>query len=115
MFGKDQIEYYRDKYRVKSARLRDFNYSETGGYFVTICTCRKVHWFGAVVGGEVRLSEIGKIAQKCWQEIPKHFPNVTPDEFVVMPNHIHGIVIIQNPVEICRRLVETCHGMSLRK
>ncbi|GIW64820.1 MAG: hypothetical protein KatS3mg092_0753 [Patescibacteria group bacterium] len=63
----------------------------------------------------MKLSKIGEIAEKFWLQIPKHFSNVYLDEFVIMPNHIHGILIIKNKnVNNDNNNVETCHGMSLQ-
>jgi REP element-mobilizing transposase RayT len=70
------------------------DYSLPGKYFVTICTRDKRKWFGTIVNGETRLSDIGSIAYKLWHEIPQHFPNITLDEYIIMPDHIHGIIII---------------------
>ncbi len=96
------------KYRIKSTRLPQWDYSQPWWYFVTICTkdgdCR----FGDVADGQMRLSEIGAIAEKYWQEIPKHFDNVSLDEFIVMPNHIHGIVIIERQQPTKRRRDGAC-------
>jgi putative transposase len=78
----------------KSIRLKHYNYSSPGEYFVTICTHKKVCVFGEVVEDEVRITPIGEIAERCWEEIPKHFPNVELDEHIVMPNHIHGIILL---------------------
>lgn len=85
---------YRNRYRVPSARAAWWDYGCNGLYFVTICTRDRVHYFGEVSGGEMVLSAIGAAAQSCWQEIPQHFPFVRLDAFVVMPNHVHGIVMI---------------------
>ena len=63
-------------------------------YYVTILTHERECTLGDIVDGEMRLSEIGKIVQGCWMEIPKHFPNVSLDEFRVMPNHLHGILVL---------------------
>ena len=68
---------------------------------------------GDVVNGKFKLSDIGKIVQNYWQKIPQHFTNTTLDEFVIMPNHLHGIVIIDN--DNVSTNVETCYGMSLQK
>ncbi|GAX39125.1 hypothetical protein NIES4075_00760 [Tolypothrix sp. NIES-4075] len=87
---------YKGKYRVDSTRLPAWNYASNGGYFVTICTEGRKCFFGEVVGGEMQLSQIGEIAQDLWYEIPKHFSNCDIDVFCIMPNHIHGILII-NP------------------
>ncbi len=78
----------------KPNRLKNYNYSKPGYYFVTICTKNKIQYFGKIKNNKMILSEIGKIAHDCWFEIPKHFNNIELDEFIVMPNHIHGIVII---------------------
>jgi len=104
------MDKYRQKYRIKSTRLPYWDYGSNGYYFVTICTKDKVHWFGKVINcrdtkscvstkdaPHMALSPIGKIARKCWTEITHHFPFVTLDEFIVMPNHVHGIIIIDKP------------------
>ena len=88
---------YQNKYRIPSARAPFWDYGWNAAYFVTICTHNRMHWFGEIVNGEMILSDIGKIAQQCWLEIPQHFPFVKLDAFVVMPNHIHGILIIDKP------------------
>jgi putative transposase len=101
---------YRGKYRIDSTRLKGWDYSSVGFYYVTICTKDKHPNFGIIVDGVVQLSDIGEIAFNCWMEIPAHFPNVGIDEFVVMPNHLHGIVVIRsNDVSS----VETPHVASL--
>lgn len=93
--------YYKNKYRVQSARLNGYDYSQNGFYFVTICTNGKICYFGDIIietqnFASLRLTEIGEIAKQCWLEIPKHFPFVNLDEFIVMPNHLHGILEIKN-------------------
>jgi len=79
-------------------RLKDYDYSQDGAYFVTICVKNREELFGDVHNGKVDLNEYGKIVKKFWHEIPDHFPNMVLDEFVVMPNHVHGILIIVNSV-----------------
>ena len=88
----------KNKRRVQSMRLKYWNYSENGYYFVTICAKNKIEYFGKIKNGKMILNEYGKIAKKYWIEIPKHFLDVKIDEFVIMPNHIHGIIIIKNIV-----------------
>lgn len=80
----------------KRNRLQNYNYSSEGWYFVTICIKDKEEFFGKIDDGKMVLNEYGKIAQKCWLEIPDHFSDVETDEFIIMPNHIHGIVVINN-------------------
>lgn len=66
-------------------------------YFITICTHQRQCLFGKVVNGEMQLNKIGGIVNHCWQAIPNHFSKVQLDSFVIMPNHIHGILVITNP------------------
>ncbi|MBI4650145.1 hypothetical protein HY745_02450, partial [Candidatus Desantisbacteria bacterium] len=109
---------FKNQYRIKSTRLSNWDYSSNGYYFITICTHNREHYFGEI--GEI--TTIGKIAQKYWLEIPNHFPFVILNEFVIMPNHIHGILIIENTANFSGGIrhgpivsVETCHGMSLQQ
>jgi REP element-mobilizing transposase RayT len=76
----------------RSIRLKGYDYSQAGLYFITICVQDKICLFGKVINGKMELNEAGKIAVSCWLDIPVHFPNVTLHEYVVMPNHIHGII-----------------------
>ncbi len=92
-------EKYNHKYRIQSCRLQSWDYGHNAPYFITICTHGRNHYFGEIADRKMILSEIGKYAWACWFEIPKHFPFVLLDAFVVMPNHIHGIIIIDKPVE----------------
>ncbi len=85
---------YRNKYRIESTRLQNWDYGWNGAYFITICTHNREHYFGEIVDGKMKPTDIGKLAEKYWYEIPKHFQFVKLNEFIVMPNHIHGIIII---------------------
>ena len=85
---------YRNRYRYNSLRYAGRDYSRPGKYFVKICTAQKTKWFGSVINSKMHLSEIGHIASQMWYEIPVHFPFIGLDAFVVMPNHIHGIIVI---------------------
>ena len=78
----------------RSIRLAGYDYTQAGMYFITICTHNRQNLFGEIVDGEMVLNESGKIVATCWQELARHFPNITLGEWVVMPNHIHGIIII---------------------
>lgn len=80
----------------KPNRLKYYDYSQAGWYYVTICTQNHQHHFGIIKNEKMMLNEFGGIVVEFWDEIPKHFPNVELDEFVIMPNHIHGIIIINN-------------------
>jgi putative transposase len=78
----------------RSMRLRGFDYSRPGGYFVTICTYCKRCLLGSVHQGAIRLTAAGHLVQEVWHELPNRFPTVHLDAFVVMPNHIHGILVL---------------------
>jgi putative transposase len=86
-------------HKRRSIRLKEYDYSQTGEYFVTVCTHNRECLLGGIMDDSMRLSAIGETVQRCWDGIPTHFPNVELDAFVVMPNHVHGIIIIN---ESCR-------------
>ena len=94
---------FRKKYRIPSARATWHDYNG-GAYFVTICTRDMVHYFGEIVGGEMNMTEIGEYVQQCIKNIPQHNTYANVPAFVVMPNHVHLIVIIddENADSICR-------------
>lgn len=87
-------EKFQNKYRIASIRLQNWDYRWNASYFVTICTHQRQHFFGKVINGKMHLSQIGLIADILWYEIKNRSKNVILDEFVVMPNHIHGIITI---------------------
>lgn len=89
---------YAGKYRVESTRKSNWDYGSNAPYFVTICTKNREHFFGKIENNVMNLSEIGKAANNCWLSIPEHFPFVELGEFIVMPNHVHGIIIINKPI-----------------
>jgi putative transposase len=78
----------------QSIRIREFDYASPGAYFITICTQDRVELFGDVIGGQMRLSPVGTMVEKAWKNIPQYAPRIGLDEFIVMPNHVHGIVTI---------------------
>ena len=105
---------YKGKYRVETARLRGWDYSAGGAYFVTLCTQDRAMTLGEVIAGEVHLSEAGEIVADEWQKTERIRPYVTLDQWVIMPNHLHGIIIITDAVvETPRRGVST-RGVSTR-
>lgn len=101
---------FQNKYRISSTRLKNWDYGQNGAYFITICTKNREHFFGEIVStngeNEMQLNEIGKIADKFWTEIPKHFPFIELGNYVVMPNHVHGILII-NKINVVDDNVQT--------
>jgi len=88
---------FRRQYRVEGIRKPGWDYTLPGFYFVTICTHEKRCNFGRVVNEEMVLSRTGRCAQEHWQAIPLHYESIVIDEFVVMPNHLHGIIEITGP------------------
>jgi REP element-mobilizing transposase RayT len=89
-------ELFRNRYRVPSARAEWWDYADNGAYFITICTRNQGRYFGDIADGKMQLSEVGLIAQREWERTLELRPdmNLTLGEFCIMPNHIHGIVII---------------------
>jgi REP element-mobilizing transposase RayT len=81
----------------KRLRLWNYDYSLPGAYFITICTWHRRMPFGSIVKGRMELSEYGAIARQVWSDLPRHFARLEPDAFVVMPNHVH-IVLVLKPV-----------------
>jgi putative transposase len=89
-------ERFRHKYRIETTRLNGYDYTRPGYYFITICTKDREPLLGEIINEKIKLSEKGKIVSECWFDLPNHYPNIILDEFIVMPNHIHGIIIIHN-------------------
>jgi putative transposase len=92
------MPYDPDKHHRRSIRIPGYDYGRVGAYFVTICTHQRKCLFGQVSDGEMHLSGIGLIADECWRATPDHFDDVELDAYVIMPNHVHGIVIITTNV-----------------
>jgi len=109
---------YKDKYRILSARADWWDYRNPGAYFITICTAQQKPYFGCIVDGEMRATTAGHLAQTTWDDTVNHAQNITLGAFVVMPNHIHGIIKINVPdVETRPALshVQTRHALSLQQ
>ena len=101
----------------RSIRLANWDYSWTGYYFVTICAAKGKMTFGNIEDGEMILNHVGRIVGNLWNEIPKHFSRVELDAFVVMPNHVHGILVIDgndNGEIVSRAEVGARHASPLR-
>lgn len=94
------MDQYQNKYRISSARAQWWDYGWNGAYFVTICTHNRKHFFGEIVHGRFIASTAGKLAELFWHEIPTRFSSAELGDFVVMPNHIHGILILNRPCDI---------------
>ncbi|MGB0035632.1 MAG: hypothetical protein WBP79_09180 [Candidatus Acidiferrales bacterium] len=109
----------------RSVRLKGFDYAQPSAYFLTICGHENKCLFGEVIFGEMKLNALGKIVNECWLEIPNHFTNVEIVTHIVMPNHFHGIVGIQDRVRsaetevpgenVAKHLRRAQHAAPLRK
>jgi len=84
------------KYKGGARRLHGYNYSSQGAYFVTICTRNRQHYFGKIIDNKMQLNRFGQIAYRQWLWLANQYKYVGLDEFIVMPNHMHGIMIIKN-------------------
>lgn len=108
---------FQNKYRIPSARLQNWDYSWSAAYFITICTTNREHYFGEIQNGKMILSNAGVLADVCWNEIKNHAKNIELGAFIVMPNHVHGILILNNDDNYNNNNnnnVETGHALSLR-
>ncbi|WPO80099.1 transposase [Flavobacterium sp. KACC 22761] len=111
---------FQNKYRISSIRAQWWDYGWNGAYFITICTQDREHYFGEIQNDKMVLSGAGIIADLLWYQIPMHHKNVELGDFVVMPNHIHGILIIDKQSDNIDKLnntnngdnVETGHALS---
>lgn len=102
---------FKNKYRISSVRLQNWDYASEGSYFITICTKDRKHYFGEIVEEKMIMSNISVIADLMWYEIKNHAKNIDLGEFVVMPNYIHGLLILN---DVPPSVVETLHATSLR-
>jgi REP element-mobilizing transposase RayT len=105
--------YYKDSdpkvHRRRSIRLPGYDYSQAGATFVTIVSHKRLNIFGSIVNGKVDLSQSGQLVEQTWLEIPLHFPRVMLDAYVIMPNHVHGILNINDD-----RAVGATHASPLQ-
>jgi len=92
--------YGADRRRRRSIRLKGYDYSQAGAYFVTICTEDREWVLGEVVAGEVRPNDAGAVALAVWEDLPRHYGHVRVDAFVVMSNHVHGIIVLTDDVAL---------------
>lgn len=89
-----KIRFNPEKHHRRAIRLKHHDYASEGAYYVTIVTHGRHCLFGEIIDGKIHLNEYGRIVQKWWEEISVHFPNVNTGAFVIMPNHVHGIIFI---------------------
>ena len=91
------MQYNPEIHHRRSIRLKGYDYSQSGLYCLTICTRERLMLLGEIINSVMFLSDMGNIVEICWKEIPVHFPDVVLHEFIIMPNHIHGIIEIVKP------------------
>lgn len=96
----------------KRNRLEFYDYSWDGFYFVTICTKNRKNYFGEISNGKMILNKYGEIVEQAWKDLPEHYKNCILDTFTIMPNHVHGIVIIDNYAVVNGLKPFTTHGLS---
>lgn len=84
----------------RSIRLPGYDYSTEGSYYITLVTHGREHLFGEIENGEMRLNEFGEIVNNTWDDLVNHINNIELDEFIVMPNHFHGIIVIYHPDDV---------------
>ncbi len=82
------------QHRRRSIRLKGYEYSQPGAYFVTVCVYLRSCLLGEVLEGEMRLNKSGHIVEACWNDSPDHYAHVQLDAFVIMPNHVHGVIVL---------------------
>jgi putative transposase len=108
-----------DRPQRRSIRLKNYDYSQGGSYFITICINDHRCLLGSIINGTMQFSSLGESVQEFWLTMPLHFPNVILDDFVVMPNHLHGILTLSDyaGAACCAPTKEsgTSHTMSMRK
>ena len=95
------MKYDPAKHHRRSIRLKGYDYSQAGAYFVTIVTREWASLFGAVTARQMRLNDAGGMMERWWLELNHKFPAIETDEYVIMPNHVHGIVIIGVGADLC--------------
>ncbi len=87
------MHYNPDVHHRHSIRLKGYDYSQPGAYFMTICTHNRACWFGEIVNGKMVLNDAGRMVEKWYFELKNKFPDISGDEYVIMPNHFHAIII----------------------
>jgi REP element-mobilizing transposase RayT len=96
----------------RSLRLPAYDYSQAGAYFITVCTQNRVMLFGKIIDCDVRLNEMGTIVQQSWEDLATHYHDIDLDAFVIMPNHVHGIIILGDQPERRHAIPEIVRGFK---
>ena len=90
------MKYGSDKHHRRSIRLNEYDYAQSGMYYITLCVNKRLCLFGDIKDGIMELNNAGKIVNKIWREIPEYYSGVEIDEYIMMPNHFHGIIVLKN-------------------
>jgi putative transposase len=98
--------------RRRSTRLPGYDYSQAGAYFITVCTQNRAMLFGEVIDCDVRLTEMGTIVQQIWSDLPTHYDGIDLDAFIVMPNHVHGIIVLSDQSDRRHAISEIVRGFK---
>jgi putative transposase len=98
--------------RRRSLRLPGYDYSQAGAYFITACIHNRAMLFGEVIDGDVRLNDMGTIVQQTWNDLPTHYRGIELDAFMVMPNHVHGIIVLADQSERRHAIPEIVRGFK---
>ena len=106
------MQYNSDIHHRQSTRLNGYDYSRAGAYFITICTHDREHLFGEIVNGTMELNKLGNVAQSHWQQPLQHHSNIIMDESIVMPNHLHGIIILESSTGSTKSISEIIRGFK---
>ncbi len=111
------MSYNSEIHHRQSIRLQGYDYTNEGIYFVTICCYQRQHLFGEIDNGEMKINLIGQIVSALWQKMPQHFPNVELDGFILMPDHLHGIIMISESKEKASlaNIIQNFKSISSRK
>ena len=88
------MNYNPDIHHRRSIRLKEYDYSQAGAYFITICTQNRLHLFGEIVNDKMVLNDAGKMVEQTWNEIPVFYDGFGVNEYIVMPNHFHGVIVV---------------------
>jgi REP element-mobilizing transposase RayT len=100
------MTYNSDIHHRRSIRLKHYDYSQAGAYYVTICTENRECLFGIIEDAQMKMNDAGKMVQNVWYELPGRFSEIHLDEFIIMPNHIHGIISIVGAPLVGARISE---------
>ena len=103
------MSYDPNKHHRRSIHLRGYDYSQKGIYFVTACTQNREHLFGKIEKGEMQMNDAGQMVEFTWFDLPNHNPPIVLDEFVVMPDHVHGIILITEPAHYPKSYANSKH------